>query len=723
MRNLHRSVSLLLVIGLLVSGCARSPEAKKARWLTRGDSYFSRQQYREAIIEYRNVLRVEGTNARAIQQIGLAHYELGELGQAFPFLFRAKELDPNNLDVRLKLGTIYLLGRKPQEAKTETDFVLGKDPKNFDALLLAAGAATAPKEVDVVIKRLEAARPDFGDRAKLHIGLATLYLRKQDMAKAEGAFKEAVAREPKSVEGQMALGYFYTVKGDFAAAEQAYKAAADLAPVDSRARMKLVEFYLRLQKLEEAKRILSEVTQKTPDFLPAWRRLAEIALAEQNYGESLKALEVILKKNPADLEGHLLQGRVHLAKRETTEAIQEFQQVLKLEPRFAQARYQLALAYLQAGNLQQVRVELKEATTVDPTLTDAALLLAELDIKAGALQPAIEAMERHIVKQPKLVAAYVLLGQAYLAKKDPAKAIEAYHKVASLASGDPRGPYLVGIGLLAQGKRAEATKQFEAALALAPDYLDPLAQLVAIAVAEKKLDAALERVKKQIARVPKSARFHDLLGRVYLMRGEMTPSEAALVKALELDPSLIDSYLALGQLYAASGRYDQSLARLNDALKVNPKNLATQMLTGVIYERKGDIPKAQKAYEQALELNPRFAPAANNLAYLYAEHGGDKEKALQLAQMAKEVLPDSARISDTLGWILYKRGVYQRALSLLQESASKLPDSPEVRYHLGMTHFKLGSREAAKQELAKALKSNSQFPGVEEARRTLAELK
>ena len=91
--------------------------------------------------------------------------------------------------------------------------------------------------------------------------------------------------------------------------------------------------------------------------------------------------------------------------------------------------------------------------------------------------------------------------------------------------------------------------------------------------------------------------------------------------------------------------------------------------------------------------------------------------------MAKEVLPDSARISDTLGWILYKRGVYQRALSLLQESASKLPDSPEVQYHLGMTHFKLGNREAAKQALAKALKSNSQFPGVEEARRTLAELK
>jgi len=43
--------------------------------------------------------------------------------------------------------------------------------------------------------------------------------------------------------------------------------------------------------------------------------------------------------------------------------------------------------------------------------------------------------------------------------------------------------------------------------------------------------------------------------------------------------------------------------------------------------------------------------------------------ALQLAQRAKEVAPDDPSISDTLGWILYKRGIYQRALGLLKESA------------------------------------------------------
>ena len=146
------------------------------------------------------------------------------------------------------------------------------------------------------------------------------------------------------------------------------------------------------------------------------------------------------------------------------------------------------------------------------------------------------------------------------------------------------------------------------------------------------------------------------------------------------------------------------------------------MMVGMVHEQRGAIPEAQTAYEKALELNPRLAPAANNLAYLYSEHGGDKEKALELARVAKEVAPDDPRISDTLAWILYKRGVYERALSLLQESVEKLADNAEVQYHFGMTNYKLGNRDAAKAALTKALQLNTSFPGAEEAQMTLAEL-
>ena len=56
----------------------------------------------------------------------------------------------------------------------------------------------------------------------------------------------------------------------------------------------------------------------------------------------------------------------------------------------------------------------------------------------------------------------------------------------------------------------------------------------------------------------------------------------------------------------------------------------------------------------------RFAAAANNLAWVLAAHGGDKDKALALAQIATELVPEDPHVSDTLGWILYRRGVPQR---------------------------------------------------------------
>ena len=338
-------IALLLPILIVMTGCSRSPEAKKAQHLDRGDKYFAKAQFREAIIEYTNVVQIDRKNARAYRQIGLAYYQLGELGQAFPYLVKLQELDPEDQDVHLKLGTIYLVGRQHAKAREQAAVVLGKDPKNFDALLLWAGTARTPQEVNAAILRLEEARAQYGDKAKLHTGLGALYLMKKDMVNAERALQEAVAKEPKSVEPHAVLGDLYLLKRDAVQAEREYKAAAELAPAGSPTRLKLANFYLSFLKPEDGKRILAEMTEKAPDFLPAWRRLAEVALNERKYDESIKALDAVFKRSPSDLEGHLLRGKVHLAKGETTEAIGEFQKVLKLEPRFAQAHYQLGLAY------------------------------------------------------------------------------------------------------------------------------------------------------------------------------------------------------------------------------------------------------------------------------------------------------------------------------------------------------------------------------------------
>jgi Flp pilus assembly protein TadD len=43
----------------------------------------------------------------------------------------------------------------------------------------------------------------------------------------------------------------------------------------------------------------------------------------------------------------------------------------------------------------------------------------------------------------------------------------------------------------------------------------------------------------------------------------------------------------------------------------------------MIQERQNKYDEAQAQYRQTLKLNPKFAPAANNLAWLMAEDGAD----------------------------------------------------------------------------------------------------
>src|SRR5438128_1293093 len=84
------------------------------------------------------------------------------------------------------------------------------------------------------------------------------------------AFKEAVARDPKSVQAHTALAQFYALTGDLGRTEEELKTAADLSPNGSLPRMQLADFYIRTGKRDPAKAVLTDITAKDPEYLPAW---------------------------------------------------------------------------------------------------------------------------------------------------------------------------------------------------------------------------------------------------------------------------------------------------------------------------------------------------------------------------------------------------------------------------------------------------------------------
>ena len=181
-------------------------------------------------------------------------------------------------------------------------------------------------------------------------------------------------------------------------------------------------------------------------------------------------------------------------------------------------------------------------------------------------------------------------------------------------------------------------------------------------------------------------------------------------------------------LFRSAGFYmrqkmtDKAKISYQTVIDKEPNSLAAYMALGLIYENEKNYAKAQGYYEKALKINPNFVPAANNLAYIYAEHGGNIDVALNLAQKAREQAPDDAHVSDTLGWIYYKKNVYGTAITYLKEAVEKSPNHPVTHYHLGMAYYKNGNKEMAKKELSEALRLNPNFEGAEEAKKTLGAL-
>ncbi|MCA9512635.1 MAG: tetratricopeptide repeat protein, partial [Myxococcales bacterium] len=126
-----------------------------------------------------------------------------------------------------------------------------------------------------------------------------------------------------------------------------------------------------------------------------------------------------------------------------------------------------------------------------------------------------------------------------------------------------------------------------------------------------------------------------------------------------------------------------------------------------LLEYQGKVDDAMRHYEEAIGLDSSLGESKNNLAYLIAEKGGDLDRALDLAQEAKALLPDNPSAADTLGWVLFKRGIPSAAIGYLREAVAGFGAEDDrlgiVRYHLAQAYEANEQPDKALETLEEAL--------------------
>src|SRR5256885_2000684 len=473
---------LTILVSAFLGACAETPDAKRARHLSRGDEYFGQGRYKDALIEYQNVLRFNASDSRAIERMGFAYHNLGDFRRAYPFLLKARQANPDDVNVTMKLAAIYLLAGKLDEARELAGGILEKDPNHLEALQVMAVAARRQNEIAEAAAGFEAARPVLEARAGYHISLAELSLKTRDFTKAEAHLKEALNRDEKSVQTHLMLANLYRAKGDRDSALAEFKTAVAIEPVVGGARLNLVDFHAANRDFNAAKEVLKSSKESDGDYLATRRRLSELAFIEGKTDESLAILADVFKKAPTDVEGHLIRGRIYLTKRQTTEAIQEFQGVLKADCKKAEAAK-----------------EFERALSMKPTFTDPLTALVGQAIGEGNTGLALERIKKQIstagnsarlqfllasthqlrkenaqaetayTKALELdntyVPAYVALGQMYLAAQDDQKALAKFEQALSVNANDVVSRMMIAQIHLTRGARNKAKEPYHEILA------------------------------------------------------------------------------------------------------------------------------------------------------------------------------------------------------------------------------------------------------------------
>jgi putative PEP-CTERM system TPR-repeat lipoprotein len=745
---------VLTVLSPITAACSRSPETTRDRYLDSGNRYFTEGKYREAVIEYRNAVNADGRSGEARRRLAAAYLRTGDPASGLREQVRAADLLPQDAAAQIEAGNLLLLAGRFEDAKGRAKAALALDPANLGAQVLLGNSLAGLKDFDGAITEVEEALRLDPDRINTYATLGTLQLAKGQRDTAEATFQQAVTHQPRSADAQLALATFYWATGQMPKAEAGLRAALAINAQDARAnramaafligscrraeaepyliaaadsaptaagRVSLADYYVAMGRTEDASTLLRRIASEPGYESVAKLRLATIEFRAGRNDQATTLIDSILGHTPDDTEALLLKAGLSAARNQLDEAITLTTRAVTADPRSARARFALGRLYLRGHQLTEAKESFLEVLRLNPRAAGAQTELAKLYLAEGAVDKSMEFARQAITNDSGAGDARLTLARALIGRRNAA---EAAPIVEQLQRAYPQSPAVAAqAGLLAvlKNDRAAASSAFTRALELDPDHVEAVAGLVSLDIVARQPDAARARVVSLLERRPSDSSAQLLAGRTFESIGDQR-AEGAFRKAIETNPRNLEAYLALGRFYMRGNRLADAQREYEAAATRSSSPVAALTMVGIIQQSRGLTDQARQTYERVLQHDANAPIAANNLAWIYADSGVSLDIALQLAQTAKGALPKSTEVSDTLGWVFYRKGLLPQAIREFQQSVEGDPANPQYQFHLGLAWAKQGDTARAKKALETALQLRLADEDAAEARRAISAL-
>lgn len=673
------------------------------------------EELETAIGEAEAILQADDARAAAWLVKGRALEGLERYDEAQAAYETAVERAPEEGGPLLVLANFHRGRDEPARAEALYRRLAEVEPGFTAQAALAAFLASRPGREDeaeaVYRKALAQAEPD--KLASAHTLLANFLWSEGRREDAIGVLREGVDAVPEArLDLLYLLARFYHADGRTDEADAIMEEATRARPDDAAPWLVLSSYRGQLGDLEGALEAAEKAAEAEPDDPQPKLRRAEL-LVDMGYrakdsdriAEGAAIVEAVLAREPSMPEAQFVRAKIHLAEGELEEAEAALRSATEARADWAQAHMLLGSTLFLQRDALGARSELVRALELDANLKEAQRVLVQVYAALGDNDLSAE-MARRLLEtsdDPKL---RVQLAQALVRQEHFDEALEVLEDVPE-ADRTAEAWYAEGRIHAIRGRPEAARGALEKAAALEPGRYEVLRALLQLDVREGRAAQSLERVQAALRESPDDARLTRLHGEAALFVGDGATAEASFQRALELDPNDIRSVESLARYLLVAGRQDEVLSTYQKAIERNPDSATLRLMLASLHEVRGEKPQAIEAYEAAIRLDPDLAVAKNNLAYLLADGGRDLDRALDLAQAAKERLPDSPSASDTLGWVLYKKNEPGAAIFHLRDAVKRMRvDDPQrgvVQHHLALAYEANGEPDEALRVVQEAL--------------------
>lgn len=731
-----------LFVGL--PGC-KGDEEKVAAFMQRGDEYREGEKFKEAIIEYRNVLQIDPNHALAHERLAESYLKNQQVKEGYWELSETVRLDPGNLEARTNYAALSLAAERYDEVLDQADAILEIDPLRSSAWILKSQALLKLDRGDEAEQALLKAIEIEPEKASLQVLLASQYetrLRKSD---AEAAYRRALAMEPSVIAWTGLARLLYSDPARDAETEDAFKQAIDVAREEQAAGNEKADLHI------------------------AWLNLAAFYIQRDRMEDLVPALEQGIEESNEKLDLINQLVRYHRRKGNQEQADAWMQRAIEAAPGNAEPHLMISARKAAQGDLEGALAAAESAAVADPSSDRAWLRQAEVlvdlshrDQNPEQFERARQIVEKVLAEKSEHPEALFVQAKMALSQNDPKAAIETLRRCLDTRPNWAQAHFLLGSALILNGERPRARAELARAVELDSSIIEarrllaqvhsqlgeheyaieqgriylrsnPFADDVRIQIAQSlvrlgKVDAAMAEVQ-QIPEDRRGADVHYAIGRLLAAQGKLGPARESLLKANALRPynskllgtlfsiertlgkpaesvRLIDEAVAanpesssLAQLKGMVALSQRDLAaaesNLKRAIDLDPKNLeAYQQLAGVL-RVSNRVDEAIGLYEQAVKEKPDSGPAHHLLAVLY-EMKGDNEKAISHYEAAISNDDSLGESKNNLAYLLAEAGRdLDRALDLAQEAKAKMPDNPNTADTLGWVLLKRGIPSAA----------------------------